>query len=133
MAPPEQSAPVVNSSYYTHFMKYLILSLAAITTINAASITAVPGKSIHYPSAVAKDYTIKLDRAFGLHPSSAKTIFHLSSPIADCTKGLKKQYRCGDTLTLTLKPQEIRILNFEVTPRNWKKLTNLQTRTLEDR
>jgi hypothetical protein len=88
--------------------------------------------SIHNPGAVGKDYTIKLDRAFGLHRASAKTTFHLSSPIADCTKGLKKQYRYGDTLTLTLKPQEIRILNFDVTPRNWKKLTDLQTRTKED-
>ncbi len=88
--------------------------------------------SIHNPSAVAKDYTIKLDRAFGLHPDSVKTTFRLSSPMADCTVGLKKKYSYGDTLTLTLKPQEVRILNFDVTAKNWKVLTDLQTRTKED-
>ncbi len=88
--------------------------------------------SIHNPSAVAKEYTIKLDREFGLHPSSTKTTFLLSSPIADCTKGLKEKYSYGDSLTLTLHPQEIRILNFDVTAKNWKVLTDLQTRTKED-
>ena len=88
--------------------------------------------SIHNPSAVAKEYRIKLDRAFGLHASSTKVSYHLSSPIADCTQGLKKKYSYEDTLTLTLKPQEIRILNFDVTPKNWKVLTDLQTRTKED-
>jgi hypothetical protein len=88
--------------------------------------------SIHNPSAEAKEYTIKLDRAFGLHASSTKASYHLSSPIADCTQGLKKKYSYGDTLTLTLKPREICILNFDVTPKNWKALSDLQTRTKED-
>ena len=88
--------------------------------------------SIHNPSAIAKEYTIKLNRSFGLHPGSVETSFHLSSPIDDCTRGLKKKYSYGDTLTLTLESKEIRILNFDTTKRDWSALRALQTRTKTD-
>ena len=86
--------------------------------------------SIHNPSDETRKYTIKLDRAFGLLPGSGS--FLLSSPIADCTAGLKASYAYGDTLTLTLRPREIRILNFDKTKRDWSKLRALQTRTKAD-
>jgi hypothetical protein len=88
--------------------------------------------SIHNPSSEVKEYTIKLDRKLGLHPGATKTNYHLTSPIADSLQGLKAQYHYGDSLTLSLKPQEIRILNFDPEKRHWKKLRELQTRTKAD-
>ncbi|MCP5536884.1 MAG: hypothetical protein H7A51_11720 [Akkermansiaceae bacterium] len=88
--------------------------------------------SIHNPSSGEKEYTITLDRSFGLTPGSEKSTYLLSSPIEDCLKGLKKSYRHGDTITLTLKPEEIRILNFDTKNRDWSQLRALQTRTKED-
>jgi hypothetical protein len=86
--------------------------------------------SIHNPSDTEKTYSITLNRAFGLLPGSGT--FNLSSPIADCTAGLKAEYAYGDSLKLTLKPREIRILNFDKTARDWSKLRALQTRTEAD-
>ncbi len=86
--------------------------------------------SIHNPSDEIRKYTIKLDRAFGLVPGCGT--FKLSSPIADCTADLKTDYTYGDTITLELKPREIRILNFDTTVRDWSKLRALQTRTKAD-
>ncbi|MBT3279667.1 MAG: hypothetical protein HN909_04540 [Phycisphaerales bacterium] len=83
--------------------------------------------SIHNPNKKPQTYTMKLDRAFGLVPGSGT--FKLSSPIADCTAGLKAEYSYGDTITLELRPREIRILNFDKTVRDWSKLRALQTRT----
>lgn len=88
--------------------------------------------SIHNPSLESKSYTIKLNRKFGLHPDSQNTSFLLSSPITDCTRGLNASYAYGDTLRINLEPKEIRILNFDVRKRDWKTLTNLQTRTKAD-
>jgi len=86
--------------------------------------------SIHNPSGEEKKYTLKLDRAFGLVPNSGT--FKLSSPIADCTAGLQAEYSYGDMITLTLKPREIRILNFDKAVRDWTKLLALQTRSKAD-
>jgi hypothetical protein len=67
--------------------------------------------SLHNPGEKAQKYSIRLDRKFGLLPGSGT--FKLSSPIEECTKGLKPKYNYGDTLTLEMKPREIRILNFD--------------------
>ncbi len=86
--------------------------------------------SIHNPAATAQEYTLTLDRKFGLIPGT-KT-YHLSSPLTNSTAGLKKTYRYGDTITLNLRSKEIRILNFDPIARDWSKLKALQSRTKED-
>ena len=85
--------------------------------------------SVHNPSATAKTYTIKLDRAFGLLPDSGP--FQLSSPIEDSLRGLPATGKFGDTLTFELPPREISIVNFSVQPKDWTKLRQLQTRSPE--
>ncbi|NWK55101.1 hypothetical protein HW115_05735 [Verrucomicrobiaceae bacterium N1E253] len=86
--------------------------------------------SIHNPSDSAQDYKITLNRKFGLIPGAQSYV--LSSPIDDSLQGLKKQYAYGDVIQLTLKPGEIRILNFDHEKRDWSKLKALQTRTAAD-
>ena len=85
--------------------------------------------SIHNPSDVAKPYAITLDRSIGLLPSSEP--FHVSSPIEGCTEGLPGSCKFGDTLTLEMKPHEIRIINFSVKPKDWARLKTLQSRSPE--
>ncbi|MDX2511382.1 MAG: hypothetical protein QNK25_04975 [Desulfobacterales bacterium] len=80
--------------------------------------------SIHNPGDKAKSYTFKLNRKFGLLPDSGQ--FNLSSPIQRCVKGLNKDYRYGDSLTLDLDPKEIIILNFDKDNVDWKLLRDLQ-------
>ncbi|MHC4252131.1 MAG: hypothetical protein ACYS9X_23685, partial [Planctomycetota bacterium] len=82
--------------------------------------------SIHNPSGEAKSYSLKLDRAFGLVPGSGP--FQLSSPMEDSLEGLGKRYAYGDAVSITMKPREIRILNFDTAPRDWSVLKELQTR-----
>ena len=87
--------------------------------------------SIHNPSITkTQTYSITLDRKFGLIPSGQT--YYLSSPMEESLKGLKSTYRYGDVLRLTLKPREIRILNFDPQKKNWEKLKALQTRTKGD-
>ncbi len=85
--------------------------------------------SIHNPSAAAQTYTVTLDRGFGLLPGSGP--FHVSSPLADSTRGLPGVCKPGDTLTCDLQPREIRIVNFTAQPKDWTKLQQLQTRSPE--
>jgi hypothetical protein len=85
--------------------------------------------SVHNPSAEARTYTIKLDRAFGLLPGSGP--FHVSSPIEDSTRDLPATCTFADTLTFKLEPREIRIVNFTTMPKDWSKLRALQTRSPE--
>jgi len=85
--------------------------------------------SLHNPAANAKTYTVKLDRAFGLLPGSGP--FHVSSPLADATRGLPESCQFGDTLTFELQPREVRIVNFSVQPQDRTKLRQLQTRSPE--
>ena len=80
--------------------------------------------SIHNPSRRTKTYTIILDRKFGLVPNSGN--FYLSSPIETSTQGLAKTYQYADTLKLTLKPREIRILNFDKEQIDWTVQRKLQ-------
>ena len=88
--------------------------------------------SIHNPSLIEKEYTITLDREFGLHPDSSNRSYHLSSPIASCTDDLKASYSYGEVISLKLKPKEVRILNFDSEKRDWSQLKELQVRTKED-
>jgi hypothetical protein len=83
--------------------------------------------SIHNPSDQKRRYSFTLDRAFGLIPGSGR--FFLSSPIEAGLLGLKRQYQYGDTISLDLKPKEIRALNFDKKPRDWSRLMALQRRT----
>lgn len=85
--------------------------------------------SIHNPSDVAKPYAITLDRSLGLIPGSGP--FLVSSPIDGCAEGLPTSCNFGDKLTLELKPREIRIIHFSVTPKDWSKLKKLQSRSPE--
>ncbi len=87
--------------------------------------------SLHNPAGKAATHTFTLDRGFGLTAGSSDTTFRLSSPLADSLKGLESSYRHGDTITLTLQPREIRILNFATEATDWSKLRALQTRTPE--
>jgi hypothetical protein len=85
--------------------------------------------SIHNPSAEAKTYAVKLDRAFGLLPGGGT--FHISSPIEDSTRALPATCKAGDTLTFELAPREVRVVNFTTQPKDWSKLRALQTRSPE--
>ena len=85
--------------------------------------------SVHNPSAGAKAYAIKLDRAFGLLPDSGP--FHASSPVGDSMRDLPATCKFGDTLAFTLQPREIRIINFTTQPKDWTKLHQLQNRSPE--
>jgi len=67
--------------------------------------------SIHNPSNKTKIYSFTLNRKFGL-PKNCGT-FHLSAPLKRYNKGLKRQYQYGDTITVTLPPKGIIILNFD--------------------
>ncbi len=82
--------------------------------------------SIHNPSDETKKYSFTLDRAFGLIPDSGA--FGLTSPLVDSLIGLGKSYKFGDTISMELKPREIRILNFDKGAKDWSVLKALQTR-----
>ncbi|SFB52325.1 alpha-galactosidase [Algoriphagus aquimarinus] len=66
--------------------------------------------SIHNPSDKSITYKLVLNRELGI--SNSKDKYVLSSPIENNTAGLKNSYSPGDTLTVDLKPKEIRVLNF---------------------
>lgn len=68
--------------------------------------------SIHNPKATKETYTFKLDRSFGLMPDT-KATFRLSSPMSENLKGLKKDWKYGDVVTIELKPKEVMILDFQ--------------------
>ncbi len=86
--------------------------------------------SVHNPSEKAKSYTVTLDREFGLILGQKK--YYLTSPLSDSLTGLKKSYNFGDSFEILMQPKEIRILNFDPTPKDWSKLKALQTRTKAD-
>ncbi len=85
--------------------------------------------TLHNPAATAQVARLTLDRAFGLLPGRGP--FHLSSPLADGTNGLPALCRLGDTLTVPLRPREIRVLNFTAGPEDWSELRALQERSPE--
>ena len=87
--------------------------------------------SLHNPANESANYTFTLDRGLGLTKGSSGTTYRVSSPLADSLKGLEKTYGHGDTISLTLEPREIRILNFSTGETDWSKLKALQTRTPE--
>ena len=66
--------------------------------------------SMHNPSDEEKTYSVKLDRAAGLVASSGP--FVVTSPLKNSLKGVQDSYKDGDTLTVTLQPKEIRLVEF---------------------
>ena len=86
--------------------------------------------SAHNPTDDTRTYTVRLDRAFGLQPGGG--MFHVSSPLDGSVRGLPEVVYAGDTLTLTLEPREIRVLNFTTQPKDWAALKRLQGRTTDD-
>lgn len=75
--------------------------------------------SMHNPSDHERDYTIKLDSQSGM--TNAMDTFYLSSPVKDNTQGLQSICVFGDSLTICLKPREIRIINFDKQTVEWDK------------
>lgn len=67
--------------------------------------------SIHNPKSVKETYSFVLDRAFGLVPGDRT--YSLTSPMPGKIKGLKKQWKYGDTVQLEILPKDVLILNFE--------------------
>ena len=87
--------------------------------------------SFHNPSRTkTQTYTVTLDRKFGL--IKGEQTYFLSSPLEGSLDGLKSTYKYGDTFKVTLKPTEVRILNFDTQKKDWSKLKALQTRTKND-
>jgi len=66
--------------------------------------------SIHNPGDKPAAFACSLDRAFGLVPASGS--FTVTSPLSGDGAGLPASVRFGDTLSVTLEPKEIRILEF---------------------
>jgi hypothetical protein len=58
--------------------------------------------------------------------------YYLTSPLSDSLTGLKKSYNFGDRFEILMQPKEIRILNFDPTPKDWSKFKAIQTRTKAD-
>ena len=67
--------------------------------------------SIHNPGNQTQTYSFTLNRKFGLVKNSGP--FVLSSPLKRYSKGLKDHYSYGDTITVTLAPGGVIILNFD--------------------
>ena len=86
--------------------------------------------SAHNPADETRAYAVKLNRAFGLPESGG--MYHVSSPLEGSVRGLPEVVYAGDTLTLTLAPREIRVIDFTRQPKDWAELKRLQTRTAED-
>jgi hypothetical protein len=86
--------------------------------------------TVHNPADKPQTYVFKLDRALGVSPQSG--LFHASSPLDGSARGLPEVVYAGDTLSLPMEPNEIRVLNFSTLPKDWAALKSLQTRTAED-
>ena len=86
--------------------------------------------SVHNPSDKAVNYSLTLDRAFGVPPGGG--LYHLSSPLAGSARDLPEVVYGGNTLTLTLEPREVRVINFSEQPKEWSALKRLQARTADD-
>lgn len=82
--------------------------------------------SFHNPSDKPATYRFTLDRKSGLIPGSGP--FRLSSPLDGDADGLKPSYAYGESFELTLKPGEVRILNFTTTSADWSKIRALRAK-----
>ena len=67
--------------------------------------------SIHNPGDAPIEYRVTLDRAAGVLPESGA--FKVSSQLPGSLQGLEKSYAYGDTVTITLGPKEIRLIDFK--------------------
>lgn len=68
--------------------------------------------SVHNPSSEPQKYEIVLNREMGLYPND-RTKYTISSPLGKIDKKLRATYRYGERLSLTLKPKEVVLLNFD--------------------
>ncbi|MDR1484089.1 MAG: hypothetical protein LBT09_04615 [Planctomycetaceae bacterium] len=90
--------------------------------------------SLHNPSGKPQQYSICLDRAFGLPAETAKKQikYYVNSPLEDSLRNLPKTIQSGELLTFQLEPKEIQIVCFSTTPKDWANLKTLQKRTNSD-
>ncbi len=68
--------------------------------------------SFHNPSDKQQTYTIVLDRTFGLVNKNGS--YHLSSPLGNAPELKDKTISFGDSITISLEPGEVKIVEFEV-------------------
>jgi hypothetical protein len=90
--------------------------------------------SLHNPSGKPQQYSIRLDRVFGLPAETAKKPikYHINSPLDSNVRDLPETVRSGDSLTFQLEPKEMRLVCFSATPKDWANLKALQKRTAAD-
>ncbi|MDR2762039.1 MAG: hypothetical protein LBB88_05510 [Planctomycetaceae bacterium] len=91
--------------------------------------------SLHNPADKPSQYSVYLNREFGLPAETAKdktNKFYINSPLEDSVKDLPETIQVGDKLTFQLQPKEIRIVCFSKTQNNWQNLKSLQKRTSND-
>ncbi|MES2996083.1 MAG: PDZ domain-containing protein [Verrucomicrobiota bacterium] len=76
--------------------------------------------SLVNPGQQAAQYSITLDRAFGLVPGQTDTRWFVSSPLDGSLAGVPAEVETGATLEFTLQPGEVRVLDFARTaPTDW--------------
>ncbi|MDR1142067.1 MAG: alpha-galactosidase [Planctomycetaceae bacterium] len=90
--------------------------------------------SLHNPSDKPQQYSVKLDRAFGLPAEIAKNQlkYYVNSPLDDNIKDLPETIQSGTALNFQLAPKEMRLICFSTTKKDWANLKALQKRTTND-
>ncbi|BDS06296.1 hypothetical protein NT6N_13360 [Oceaniferula spumae] len=70
--------------------------------------------SLHNPGEETKEFTFTLNRENGLTKTSvaAKTKFSVASPLKGDAEGLSKEVTAGESITITLPPRAIRVIDF---------------------
>ncbi len=69
--------------------------------------------SFHNPSEETRKYSISLNRALGV--KNMKATYSISSPLHNGKEHDGKNASAGDTISITLKPKEVKVLNFQIT------------------
>jgi hypothetical protein len=91
--------------------------------------------SLHNPSDKPSQYSVYLDRKFGLPREATKdktNKYYINSPIEDSIRDLPETIQVGEKLTFQLQPREIRIVCFSKTQKDWQNLKTLQKKTTND-
>lgn len=90
--------------------------------------------SLHNSTDKPQQYSVRLDRAFGLPADTAKNkiTYYINSPLEYSVRNLPKTIQSDDSLTFQLDPQEVRLVCFSTTPKDWANLKALQNRTTND-
>ncbi|MEI6891180.1 MAG: hypothetical protein V5783_03320 [Pontiella sp.] len=73
--------------------------------------------SFHNPSKEIREYTVVLDRKFGLGKENDR-VFGISSPLPNANDFAGKTVTYGDEITITIAPGEVKILDFKIAPGN---------------